>query len=146
MWDPPTILLAEDDDGHARLILNGLRRAGLENPLVRFHDGQEALAYLTAPALPSAGTSLLPRVLLLDIRMPKLGGIEVLRQVRMNPAFDAMPVIMLTTTDDPVEARNCLQLGCNSYIVKPVNAQLFTAALQALASYLSAPGLPAQAN
>ena len=146
MWDPPTILLAEDDDGHARLIQNGLRRAGLENPLVRFHDGQEALAYLTAPALPSAGSSLLPRVLLLDIRMPKLGGIEVLRQVRMNPAFDAMPVIMLTTTDDPVEARNCLQLGCNSYIVKPVNAQLFTAALEALAGYLSDPGLPAQAN
>lgn len=77
--------------------------------------------------------------MLLDIRMPKIGGIEVLRQVRLNPAFDAMPVIMLTTTDDPLEASACHQFGCNSYIVKPVNARLFSDVLHALAVSLSNP-------
>jgi CheY-like chemotaxis protein len=138
MWDPPTILLAEDDDGHARLIQNGLRKAGLDRPLIRFPDGQEVLTYLREAGLPVQ-----PRVLLLDIRMPKIGGIEVLRQVRMNPALDSMPVIMLTTTDDPLEARHCLRLGCNAYVVKPVNPQCFSEALRSLAVYLCEPGPPA---
>ena len=139
MREAPTIFLVEDDDGHARLIQNGLRKAGLENPLIRFCDGQEALDYLAPAGPPSSGPFPLPGALLLDIRMPKIGGIEVLRRVRMNPAFDAMPVIMLTTTDDPLEASACQQFGCNSYIVKPVNPRLFSDVLHALAVSLSAP-------
>ena len=146
MLDLPTIFLAEDDDGHAQLIQNGLRKAGFQNPLIRFHDGQEALEYLTSLAVPSAAFPALPRVLLLDIRMPKVGGIEVLRQIRENPAFDVLPVIMLTTTDDPREAQHCRQLGCNYYIVKPVNATLFNAALQGLAGFLSPGEPPAKAD
>lgn len=137
MQEKPIILLAEDDDGHARLVQNGLRKAGFHNPLVRFHDGQEALEYLTGLETSPGFAASASRVLLLDIRMPKIGGIEVLRQIRENHAFDSMPVIMLTTTDDPREAQHCRQLGCDSYVVKPVNARLFNAALRGLAGFLS---------
>ena len=140
----PIIYLAEDDDGHAFLLQSGLRQAGFHNPVIRFRDGQEAVDYFAAPD-PAPPLTVAPRVLLLDIRMPKIGGIEVLRRIRGDSRFDSMPVIMLTTTDDPAEAQHCLQLGCNSYVVKPVNAKRFHAAICGLSGYLSAPDATAPA-
>lgn len=136
MQDTPIILLAEDDDGHALLVQNGLRKAGFHNSVVRFGDGQEALDFLLGPDGP-LGIGAAPMVLLLDIRLPKIDGIEVLRRVRGISDFDAMPVIMATTMDDPGEMTRCLQLGCNSYLVKPVDWKLFNAALAGLAGFLS---------
>lgn len=142
MQDTPTILHAEDDDGHALLVRNGLKKAGFHNCLVRFRDGQEALDYFTGPD----GIAVTSRVLMLDVRMPKFDGIEVLRRVRGISDFDAMPVIMLTTSDDPGEKQRCLQLGCNFYLVKPVDARLLHSALCNLAGFFSPQESGASAN
>ena len=133
-----TILIADDDDGHAALIGKNLRRAGLRNPTERFADGQEALDFLFSDHL-------LPPyhyVLLLDIRMPKVDGIEVLRRIRESPRLRRLPVIILTTTDDPREVDRCHELGCSSYVVKPVESEAFMNAIRQLGLFLSVTAVP----
>jgi CheY-like chemotaxis protein len=73
---------------------------------------------------------------LLDIRMPKMDGVELLRRIKAEPALHAMPVIMLTTTNDPREVKECYELGCNSYVTKPVNYQQFAEALTRLGLFI----------
>jgi CheY-like chemotaxis protein len=138
MPDVPTILLAEDDDGHAFLIQNSLLKAGYQNAILRFCDGQEALDFLLGPSgsLAALDGAL---VLLLDIRMPKVDGIDVLKRVRAQSEFNAMPVIMVTTTDDPGEVERCHRLGCTFYLVKPVNWKLFGNTLADIAQWLAPP-------
>jgi len=136
MQGTPTILLAEDDDGHALLVKSALRKAGFQNPVVRFCDGQEALDFLLGPEGPLQNPNT-PMVLLLDIRMPKVDGIQVLRRIRESAGFDAMPVVMVTTMDDPGEMTRCHRLGCNLYLVKPVDWKVFHATLTGLARFLS---------
>ncbi len=133
-----TILIAEDDDGHAELICDNLRESGLNNPIIRFADGQEALDFFFGK--PQGD---LPRrehgrayMLLLDIRMPKVDGVEVLKQIKEDPELKSMPVIMLTTTDDPREIRNCYALGCSCYVTKPVDYQKFSDMLTRLGLFL----------
>jgi len=133
-----TILIAEDDDGHAELICDNLRESGLNNPIIRFADGQEALDFFFGK--PQGD---LPRrehgrayMLLLDIRMPKVDGVEVLKQIKEDPELKSMPVIMLTTTDDPREIRNCYALGCSCYVTKPVDYQKFSEMLTRLGLFL----------
>jgi len=133
-----TLLIAEDDDGHAELIEENLRDSGLENVIIRFRDGQEVLDFLfagpskTAPRRLPGGTY----VLLLDIRMPRVDGVEVLRQLKQSPELKSMPVIMLTTTDDPQEIQSCYSLGCNCYITKPIDCQKFSEMLIRLGLFL----------
>src|SRR6266478_5092628 len=114
------ILIAEDDAGHARLIEKNLTRAGLHNKIERFDSGQGVLDFLfrRGPGSHRAGEK--PYLLLLDIRMPQVDGIEVLRQIKQDPELRKIPVLMLTTTDDPREVERCHAIGCASYIVKPV--------------------------
>src|SRR5215831_9741047 len=97
------ILIAEDDAGHARLIEKNLSRAGLHNPIHRFDNGQAVLDFLfcRGPGPHRAGD--IPYLLLLDIRMPKVDGIEVLRQIKADLELRKIPVLVLTTTDDPRE-------------------------------------------
>jgi CheY-like chemotaxis protein len=144
MQESPVILLAEDDDGHALLVRNGLKKAGFHNRVVRFCDGEEALGFLTGPDGPPRIPA--PVVLMLDIRMPKMDGIEVLRRIRANNAFDSMPVVMVTTMDDPGEMEKCRQLGCNSYIVKPVDWKLFSVAVRDITGLLSPREWPVSQN
>jgi CheY-like chemotaxis protein len=127
-----TILLAEDDDGHAELIRELLLEVGVRNPITRFRDGQEALDYF------NNRTELLNHsfLLLLDIRMPRVNGVDVLRHMKADDLLKDIPVIMLTTTDDPREIQNCYQLGCNCYITKPVEFGQFTAVLKQLGLFL----------
>ena len=134
------IVLAEDDDGHATLIQRNLERAGLVNDVVRLKDGQEALDYLrTGPGCADGpGTCLL----LLDINMPKVDGVEVLRQLRSDPKTNTLPIIMLTTTDDPREIERCYKLGCNVYITKPVEYQAFIEAIRRLGLFLQVVKIP----
>lgn len=129
----PIIVLAEDDDGHALLIQHGLRKAGFLNPVVHCGNGQEALDYLERPE----GEAVASKVLLLDISMPGIDGVEVLRRIRAERRFDTMPVIMITTTDDPREVARCQALGCSHYIVKTVNWNLFHSALRELERFLN---------
>jgi len=127
-----TLLIAEDDDGHADLIQEHLREAGMLNPMVRFRDGLEAFAYLSSPSL-DPGRSYL---LLLDINMPRMDGMEVLRRLKGSPATRNIPVIMLTTTDDPREVAACYGLGCNFYIAKPMGFDAFAETLERLGKFL----------
>jgi len=135
MQDIPSILLAEDDDGHALLVQSALKKAGFHNRVVRFRDGQETLDFFFGADNPRE-TGASPMVLLLDIRMPKVDGIEVLRRIRERAELNTLPVIMVTTMDDPGEMTRCLELGCNFYMVKPVDWKLFHAALTGLAKLI----------
>lgn len=133
-----TILIAEDDDGHAELIKDNLRESGVNNQIIRFRNGQEALDFFfAAPAADQPGRQ--PGeayLMLLDIRMPKVDGVEVLRRIKRDPELKNMPVIMLTTTDDPREIRACYELGCNCYITKPVDYQQFSEMLSRLGLFI----------
>lgn len=137
---PITIVLAEDDDGHATLVSKNLERAGVTNPIVRFTNGAEALSYIQNEALSPHPKSLL---LLADIKMPVMDGLELLRNLREEPATRNIPVLMLTTTDDPREVENCYKLGCNVYIVKPVSYEAFVEAMRRLGLFLQVVQIPA---
>ncbi|SRR5579871_1924350 len=130
------ILLAEDDDGHARLIERNLKRAGVGNEIVHVRDGQEALDFLRRQGKHADRRAGGPLLLLLDINMPRIDGVEVLRQVKAEPATAKHPVIMLTTADDPREVGRCYQLGCGVYITKPVQYDQFAEAVQRLGLFL----------
>ena len=136
MTAPVTILIAEDDDGHAELIQDHLREAGVTNPLRRFHDGQEAWDYLATVNGGTHRENGKAYLLLLDIRMPRMDGVEVLRRVKASPVLRNMPVIMLTTTDDPREVEECYRLGCNCYVTKPIEFTRFSAALRTLGLFV----------
>ena len=136
------ILIAEDDAGHARLIEKNLTRAGLHNPIRRFEDGQQVLDFLFGDTISPQHNPDTPCLLLLDIRMPKVDGVEVLRRVKHDAATQKMPVIMLTTTDDPREVERCHALGCNSYIVKPVDYDKFSEAIKNLGLFIALVEVP----
>lgn len=133
----PTILIVEDDEGHAILIRENLEMAGLKNPIRHFRDGQAILDFFfdkAGRARPAPdGTYLL----LLDIRMPKVDGIEVLRRLKSDPELRKLPVVMLTTTDDTREVERCHALGCNVYIQKPVDYDKFAEAIRRLGLFVS---------
>jgi len=140
--DELVILLAEDDEGHAYLIRQNLEDGGVANRIVHVPNGQTALDYIHrrgpyAGRLPDG-----PLLVLLDINMPLADGIEVLRQLKADPATDQIPVIMLTTTDDPREVRRCYELGCASYVTKPVDYDRFVEAVRRLGLFLSIVEVP----
>jgi CheY-like chemotaxis protein len=128
--EPVTIVIAEDDEGHAVLIREHLEDAGVTGPILRFRDGQEVLDHFQGPGRGSRS------LLLLDINMPRVGGVEVLRRLKADPATRRTPVIILTTTDDPREVAVCYDAGCNFYITKPRNFEDFSTALTLLGRFL----------
>ena len=137
-----TILLVEDDDGHAKLVELNLKRAGVANPIIRAKDGMEALDYVLSRG--SYADQPAPHILLilLDINMPRMDGVETLRQLKSNEALKSIPVIMLTTTDDPREVERCYELGCNIYITKPVEYDQFAEAIRRLGLFLQVIAMP----
>jgi CheY-like chemotaxis protein len=142
------IILIEDDDGHATLVERNLRRAGLTNGFIRFGDGQDALDYFFGAEAGEAVPARLSRddlanfVVLLDLKMPRVDGFEVLRRLKGAPSTAALPVIVLTTTDDPREIERCYELGCNVYITKPVEYDAFIEAVRRLGFFLQVVKLP----
>ena len=131
-----TILIAEDDEGHAALIKKNLNRAGINNPIIHFMDGQETLNFIFSRGPGPHRQPNTPYLLLLDIRMPKVDGFEVLQQIKEDNELRKMPVIMVTTTDEPHEIERCHLLGCNSYITKPVDYDNFVTAIRQLGLFL----------
>ncbi len=129
-----TILMAEDDDGHALLVQERFEMLGVHNPIIRFKNGQEIWDFLSGakPGFEADRSCLM----LLDIRMPGMDGIEVLRRIKTDARLKNMPVIILTTTDDPREIALCYELGCNNYLVKPVEFEKFAEVLKRLGLYL----------
>lgn len=132
-----TLLLADDDEGHLELIKRNLKRGGITNEIICFSDGKEILDFLfpanNGPHLTKGGRYLL----LLDIRMPKVDGVEVLKRIKEDKNLKVMPVLMLTTTDDPEEVERCYKLGCNSYITKPVNYSKFLEVVEQLGVFIN---------
>lgn len=140
------ILIAEDDDGHAELIIENLREAGINNQIIRFRNGQETLDFFFKPFESADGTTGKiagqSYMLLLDIRMPKIDGIEVLKQIKEDHELKKMPIIMLTTTDDPREIEKCYSLGCSCYITKPLDYKQFSEILNRLGLFLLVVQMP----
>jgi CheY-like chemotaxis protein len=139
---PMNIVLAEDDDGHATLIQRNLERVGLVNGFTRLKDGQEALDYLFGEGAHAGRPVGAATLLLLDINMPRVDGVEVLRRIKADPRTAPMPVIVLTTTDDPREIERCYQLGCNVYVTKPVDYRAFIEAVKRLGLFLQVVQVP----
>jgi CheY-like chemotaxis protein len=136
------VLMAEDDEGHATLIRRNFLRAGFVNRLVHVTDGQEALDYILCEGQ-HAGRDLDGALLvLLDINMPRVDGVEVLRRLKADERTAQVPVIMLTTTDDPREVKRCYELGCSVYVTKPVAYEEFVEAIKRLGLFLSIVKLP----
>jgi len=131
------ILIADDDAGHARLIEKNLQRIGLRNSILRFENGQDILDFLFRRGKGPKRSIDMAYLLLLDIRMPKVDGVEVLRQIKADPELRKLPVLMLTTTDDPREVSRCHAFGCSNYIVKPVDYEKFSEAIKQLGLFIS---------
>ena len=142
MLNDVMILMAEDDLGHAGLIRRNLKRAGITNKILHFKDGQEVLDFLFDYDHTHSKPIGQAYLLLLDIRMPKVDGIEVLRQIKSHTELKAIPVLMLTTTDDPKEVRHCHLLGCSNYIVKPIEYKKFIEAIHNLGLFLRIVSIP----
>ena len=136
-----TILIADDDLGHVRLIEKNLQRAGLHNPVERFENGQDILDFLFGRGARKRAREA-SYLILLDIRMPKIDGVEVLRQVKADPELKKIPAIMLTTTDDPREVEHCHSLGCSNYIVKPVDYEKFAEAIKQFGLFIALVQVP----
>ena len=128
----PKILIVEDDEGHAILIRENLEAAGVTYAIEHFRDGQVVLDFLASGRPRSDETF----ILLLDIRMPKIDGIEVLRRMKANEKWRTIPVIMLTTTDDAREVQRCHELGCSGYIQKPVDYDKFAEAIRRIGLFV----------
>jgi CheY-like chemotaxis protein len=136
------ILLAEDDDGHAYLVCQNLEEAGVTNRITRVRDGQAALDYIRSEGAHAGRVPDGPLLVLLDINMPRVDGVEVLRQLKADPRTDQIPVIVLTTTDDPREVKRCYELGCSSYVTKPVQYDRFVEAVRRLGLFLAIVQVP----
>lgn len=139
---PVSIIMIEDDAGHARLIEKNIRRAGVHNEIIPFQDGTSAIDYLFGPngsGEVSAGRALL---ILLDLNLPDMTGVEILEQVKSNPHTRRSPVVVLTTTDDAREIQRCYDLGANVYITKPVDYEAFANAIRQLGLFFSVMQVP----
>lgn len=142
MNELPTILIADDDDGHAFLVEDNLRRGGVNTTFLRFSDGPELLDFLFSRKKDHTFDPARSYLLLLDIRMPKVDGVTALRQIKADAGLHKMPVIMLTTTEDPREVDRCHDLGCNVYIHKPVAYESFQNAITQLGKFVSLVKVP----
>jgi len=134
---PPVILIVDDDEGHAILVQQNLEAAGLSNRFEHFTDGQAVLDFFFHHGPNRHSQPGETYLILLDIRMPKIDGIEVLRQLKSDPELHKLPVIVLTTTDDSREVERCHELGCNIYIQKPVDYDKFAEAMRRLGLFMS---------
>lgn len=143
--EPLSILLADDDDGHASLVERNLKRAGIVNDIRRVKDGQEALDFVHCQGEFAGRKPSGSLLLLLDINMPRVDGVEVLRRIKATEATARIPVVMLTTTDDPREIERCYALGCGVYITKPVEYTGFVEALKRLGLFLQIVKVPREA-
>ncbi len=139
---PVTIIMVEDDEGHARLIEKNIRRAGVNNEIIPFTNGTEALRYLMGEdgsGLVTAGRHLL---VLLDLNLPDMTGVDILDKVKGNQHTRRSPVVVLTTTDDEKEIQRCYDLGANVYITKPVDYENFANAIRQLGLFFSVMQVP----
>ena len=132
------IVMIEDDQVHARLIEKNVRRAGVNNEIRHFVDGSSALAFLQSADSEAHG----PLLILLDLNLPDMTGIDILGVLKQHERLRRAPVIVLTTTDDKTEIQRCYDLGCNVYITKPVDYETFATAIRQLGLFISVMQVP----
>lgn len=132
-----TIVMIEDDEGHARLIEKNIVRAGVTNPIRHFANGTSALRFLL-----DNGHSAKSILVLLDLNLPDMTGIDILQMLKADDSLKRAPVIVLTTTDDKREIERCYELGCNVYITKPVEYDQFANAIRQLGLFFSVIQVP----
>lgn len=137
-----TILLVEDDPGHARLIEKNLRRANLTNPLVVLNNGALVLDYIFRTGVYAERTESPPLLILLDLNLPVVDGFQVLQRLKADERTCHIPIAILTTTDDPREVSRCYDLGCNVYVTKPVEYSQFSEAIRLLGLFLAIVSIP----
>lgn len=132
------IVMAEDDQGHASLIERNFKAAGLGKNIYHCSDGLEALEFFSDIKDHSARKF----VLLLDIKMPRMNGIDVLKKIKEDRRLKKMPVIMFTTTDDEKDIQLCHNYGCNAYITKPMEYESFVNVISNLSNYIKILKIP----
>jgi CheY-like chemotaxis protein len=142
---PVTIVMIEDDEGHARLIEKNIRRAGVSNEVIPFQNGGDALKYLLGEDGSGEVSALRHLLILLDLNLPDMTGIDILEKLKANEHTRRSPVVVLTTTDDQREIQRCYDLGANVYITKPVNYDGFSNAIRQLGLFLSVMQVPQNA-
>ncbi len=130
------ILLVEDNDCDAELTIHAFKKNNLGNKIIRFSDGPEALNYLNSVEnQQDKMENGFPKIILLDIKLPGLSGIEVLQKIKNNPLTKNIPVVMLTSSTEQKDIKTCYELGVNSYISKPVDFEKFVETMRTLGMY-----------
>jgi CheY-like chemotaxis protein len=140
--DSVTILLVEDDPGHARLIEKNLRRGRITNELIIIRDGKEAEDYLFGEGKYSGFQRPSQLLVLLDLNLPVKDGFQILQRLKSDERTKLIPVVVVTSTDDNREVLRCYELGCNVFITKPVDYQKFCDAIKNLGLFLSVVSWP----
>ncbi len=140
--DSVTILLVEDDPGHARLIEKNLRRGRITNELIIIRDGKEAEDYLFGEGKYVGFQRPSQLLVLLDLNLPVKDGFQVLQRLKSDERTKLIPVVVVTSTDDNREVLRCYELGCNVFITKPVDYQKFCDAIKNLGLFLSVVSWP----
>ena len=136
MTSPVEVLLVEDNIHDAEMTIRSLKKVNLANNLVHVKDGEEALDFIFAKGKFSDRNVIdAPKVILLDIKMPKVDGIEVLRRIKANEATRAIPVVIMTSSKEELDIVHSYELGVNSYVVKPVDFEGFAKAVSSLGMY-----------
>lgn len=130
-----SILLVEDSPADAEMAIDALREAHLVNPIVHVEDGIDALDYLHARGKYAGRPDGLPAVLLLDIKMPRMDGLEVLKELRHDEQLKRLPVVVLTSSREETDLARSWDLGVNAYVVKPVDSEQFFHAVKTLGRF-----------
>ncbi|MES2752327.1 MAG: response regulator [Pseudomonadota bacterium] len=139
---PVKIIMVEDDEGHARLIERNIRRSGVNNEIVPFTNGTDAVKYLFGQDGTGVDHKDQALLILLDLNLPDMTGIDILKRIKENKHMKSSPVVVLTTTDDEQEIKRCYELGCNVYVTKPVNYENFANAIRQLGLFFSVIQVP----
>lgn len=138
-----TILVVEDDPGHARLIERNLRYSNITNEIVKLNDGQEVLDYLFCEGKYEGLEHNSSFLVLLDLNLPVLDGFQVLKRMKSEERTKHIPVIMITSSDDSRDVARCYELGCNVFLTKPlVDYEQFSEAIRKLGLFLSVVKVP----
>jgi CheY-like chemotaxis protein len=136
MYEDVEILFAEDSTDDAMLAIRALKKSGLSNKIFHVKDGAEAMDFIYCREGYSSRNKLpQPRLILLDLKMPKVSGMEVLEKIKSDPAISSIPVVILTSSSEDPDIKKCYKLGANSYIVKPVEIVSFFQAIKELGHY-----------
>ncbi|GAB4577704.1 MAG: response regulator [Anaerolineales bacterium] len=129
------ILIVEDNSSELELALYALQKHHITNHIIVLRDGAEVLEYLFGDDPVASAPDKLPKLILLDLKLPKVNGIEVLRRIKANPRTQTIPIVVMTSSRQDQDLEECYRLGVNSYLVKPVNFDQFAEAIRQVGFY-----------